>query len=70
MKSSHTFGFFAAALMIGATAATAQSGMSAGTQVPIPTTAAQVPGPVPGNLMTPAYVQLSDGWPIPGAIPW
>ena len=27
-------------------------------QVPIPKTPAEVPGPVPGNLMTPAYVQL------------
>jgi hypothetical protein len=27
-------------------------------QVPIPTTAAEVPGPVPGNTMTNAYVQL------------
>ena len=27
-------------------------------QVPIPTTAEEVPGPVPGNTMTPAYVQL------------
>ena len=27
-------------------------------QVPIPTTAREVPGPVPGNLMTNAYVQL------------
>jgi hypothetical protein len=27
-------------------------------QVPIPTTAAEVPGPVPGNTMTPAYVQF------------
>jgi hypothetical protein len=27
-------------------------------QLPIPTTAAEVPGPVPGNMMTPAYVQL------------
>src|SRR5271167_2698586 len=27
-------------------------------QVPIPTTAAQVPGPVPGNTMTPSYVQF------------
>ena len=27
-------------------------------QVPIPTTAKEVPGPVPGNTMTPAYVQL------------
>jgi hypothetical protein len=27
-------------------------------QVPIPKTAAEVPGPVPGNLMTKEYVQL------------
>jgi len=27
-------------------------------QVPIPTTAAEVPGPVPGNTMTPAYIQF------------
>ena len=27
-------------------------------QVPIPKTAAEVPGPVPGNTMTNAYVQL------------
>ena len=27
-------------------------------QVPIPKTAAEVPGPVPGNIMTDAYVQL------------
>ena len=27
-------------------------------QVPIPTTPAEVPGPVPGNKMIPAYVQL------------
>jgi len=27
-------------------------------QVPLPTTAAEVPGPVPGNTMTKAYVQL------------
>ena len=27
-------------------------------QVPIPTTPAQVPGPVPGNTMTTAYVQF------------
>ena len=27
-------------------------------QVPIPKTAADVPGPVPGNTMTSAYVQL------------
>src|SRR5271165_6398585 len=28
-------------------------------QVPIPTTAAEVPGPVPGNKMTTAYVQFA-----------
>lgn len=28
-------------------------------QVPLPATAADVPGPVPGNTMTEAYVQLS-----------
>ena len=27
-------------------------------QVPIPTTAAEVPGPIPGNMMTTAYVQF------------
>jgi hypothetical protein len=31
---------------------------SDGVQVPIPTTAKEVPGPVPGNTMTSAYVQL------------
>jgi hypothetical protein len=29
-----------------------------GLQVPIPTTPAEVPGPVPGNTMTAAYVQF------------
>ena len=31
---------------------------SNGVQVPIPITAKAVPGPVSGNTMTPAYVQL------------
>src|SRR5688500_7422562 len=31
---------------------------STGLQVPLPTTAADVPGPVPGNTMLKAYVQL------------
>ena len=39
-------------------------------QVPIPTTAREVPGPVPGNMMTNAYVQLSAEWPTSGATRW
>ena len=31
---------------------------SGGPQVPIPTTAAQVPGPAPGTAMTKEYVQM------------
>jgi hypothetical protein len=41
----------------GAPAQTPNSGAAA-IQVPIPKTAADVPGPVPGNTMTSAYVQL------------
>src|SRR4029078_4643108 len=39
-------------------------------QVPIPTTAAEVPGPASGNTMTKAYVQMGGrmayfwGWPL------
>ena len=39
-------------------------------QVPIPTTAAEVPGPASGNTMTKAYVQMVGrmayhwGWPL------
>jgi len=38
--------------------ANAQATVNGQVQVPIPTTAAEVPGPVPGNTMTSAYVQL------------
>jgi hypothetical protein len=37
---------------------TAHVSVNRGVQVPIPKTAAEVPGPVPGNTMTPAYAQL------------
>ena len=37
---------------------TDRSTAAAQVQVPLPTTAAEVPGPVPGNTMTEAYVQL------------
>src|SRR5271169_3065507 len=43
-----------AAALIGALAFTSAYAQ----QVPIPTTAAEVPGPVPGNTMTKAYVQF------------
>ena len=33
------------------------AGKALAQQVPIPTTAAEVPGPPPGTLMTPAYVR-------------
>ena len=36
----------------------ASAASTAQAQVPLPTTAADVPGPVPGNTMTEAYVQL------------
>ena len=42
-------------------------------QVPIPTTAAQVPGPAPGTAMTKPYVQMVArmayfwGWPLVNA---
>ena len=49
----------AAALLTGALAtAGAQGQTPAASQVPIPTTAAEVPGPVAGNTMTNAYVQM------------
>ena len=38
--------------------ANAEATVAGQVQVPIPTTAAEVPGPVPGNTMTNAYVQL------------
>ena len=37
---------------------TATSAPVSGLQLPIPTTPAEVPGPVPGNLMTNAYIQF------------
>src|SRR5208282_1968284 len=43
-----------AAALVGALAFTNAQGQ----QVPIPTTAAEVSGPVPGNTMTKAYVQF------------
>ena len=47
------------ALLTGAVAITAAQGQTPeSSQVPIPTTAAQVPGPVAGNTMTNAYVQM------------
>ena len=36
----------------------ARETIQTGVQVPIPTTPAEVPGPVPGNTMTNAYVHL------------
>jgi hypothetical protein len=38
--------------------ANARATVTGQVQVPIPKTAAEVPGPVPGNTMTNAYVQL------------
>jgi hypothetical protein len=69
MKTSSTFrlcgGVLASALTISSAQAqtpkeTTGAPVSGGdqVQVPIPKTAAEVPGPVPGNTMTPAYVQL------------
>ena len=46
------------AILLAPTLAAAQTQSITGLQVPIPKTAAEVPGPVPGNTMTNAYVQL------------
>jgi hypothetical protein len=49
---------------------TAASSTAQAQQVPIPTTAAEVPGPASGNAMTTAYVQMVGrmaylwGWPL------
>ena len=47
----------AATVLLGGNSASAQTGAATPLQVPIPKTAAEVPGPVPGNTMTNAYVQ-------------
>jgi hypothetical protein len=62
MKSSPTFGpvLLTSALMLGCAQAPAPP-PAAGTgsaQVPLPTSPADVPGPVAGNVMTTAYVQM------------
>ena len=46
------------AMLLAPPLAAAQTPATTGLQVPIPKTAAEVPGPVPGNTMTNAYVQL------------
>jgi len=59
----------AVACLIGAALATLAASVQA-QQVPIPTTAAEVPGPAPGTAMTKAYVQTVGrmaylwGWPL------
>ncbi|CAN7537520.1 DUF1254 domain-containing protein [Phyllobacterium sp. LjRoot231] len=49
---------FLALAMLSTTIVMPGLGMAETVQVPIPKTAAEVPGPVPGNTMTDAYVQL------------
>jgi hypothetical protein len=46
------------------------AGTAQAQQVPIPTTAAQVPGPPSGTAMTTAYVQSVGMRPICGATRW
>jgi hypothetical protein len=55
---------------IGVALAMLAAGSAQAQQVPIPTTAAQVPGPAPGTAMTKEYVQMVGrmaymwGWPL------
>ena len=56
--------------LLGAGASLMLAGKAWAQQVPIPTTAAEVPGPPPGTAMTKAYVQTVGrmaylwGWPL------
>jgi hypothetical protein len=65
MKTKHKLSLLAAALVAALALTTAQA-----QQVPIPTTAAEVPGPAPGTAMTKAYLQTVGrmayiwGWPL------
>src|SRR5438876_11601372 len=65
MKTAYKQNLLATAL-VGALAFT----IAQAQQVPIPTTAAEVPGPAAGNTMTKAYVQMVGrmaycwGWPL------
>ena len=68
MKTTHTLNLLTAALVGALALATAQA-----QQYPIPTTAAEVPGPAFGTAMTKAYVQTVGrmaylwGWPLVNA---
>ena len=60
MKTAHKQSLLAAlaCAVTFATATQAQTPATERVQFPIPTTAAEVPGPAAGNTMTKAYVQI------------